>query len=78
MRFTYLEKVYKLGTVCVIDRKPRSAFSVKDKQLLLDMAAVVADEIRLFQLRLRLHSFFSRDDIPSPPSLGPRALRATR
>ena len=38
-------RVYKLGTVCVLDRAPHSAFTVKDKQLLLDVAAMVADEV---------------------------------
>ena len=41
--------MYKLGTVCAIDRKPRNVFTVKDKQILVDMAAVAADEIRLFR-----------------------------
>jgi hypothetical protein len=26
-------KVYKLGTVCVLDRAPRAHFSVRDKQV---------------------------------------------
>ena len=41
--------LYKLGTVCVLDCEPRMNFNVKNKQMLLDMAAIVADEIELFR-----------------------------
>ena len=39
--------VYKLGTVCVLDRSPHPVFSVTDKQLLLDVSALVTDELEL-------------------------------
>ena len=42
-------KVYKLGTVCVVDKVPRVSFSMRDKQFLMDMACIVADEIELFR-----------------------------
>jgi hypothetical protein len=43
------DQVVKLGTACVIDQKPRPVFNVKDKQLLLDMASIVADELELIR-----------------------------
>jgi hypothetical protein len=42
-------RVYNLGTVCVMDKDPRTTFNVKNKQLLLDMAVIVSDEIELFR-----------------------------
>ena len=36
---------HALGTLCVIDNKPRSDFSDEDKQILADMAATIMSEI---------------------------------
>ena len=33
IRVRHSGKVYKLGTVCVLDRAPRANFSVRDKQV---------------------------------------------
>lgn len=38
-------KVLNLGTICVLDRKPREKFDVRDKQLLIDLAAIVTNEL---------------------------------
>ncbi len=38
---------YKLGTLCLIDRKPRPEFSKRDEEILTDLAAVVVDEIEM-------------------------------
>ncbi|MCR9121328.1 MAG: PAS domain S-box protein [Phyllobacteriaceae bacterium] len=38
---------HKLGTLCLIDDKPRHDFSTRDKVLLTDLAAVVADQIEM-------------------------------
>ena len=45
----YKNEVFKVGTVCAIDRKPRASFSMQDKQLLLDMSKIVTDEIELYR-----------------------------
>ncbi|MDB5207377.1 MAG: multi-sensor hybrid histidine kinase [Flavisolibacter sp.] len=44
-------EAYNLGTLCIIDKKPR-VFSQKEKQILKDLAAVVMDEMEL-RLTLR-------------------------
>ena len=49
IKIRHAGKVYKLGTVCVLDRVPHSSFPVKDKQVLLDVASIVADEVELFR-----------------------------
>ena len=41
--------MFSIGTVCVIDTRPRPLFDIKEKQLLVDIAAVVGDEIELFR-----------------------------
>jgi PAS domain S-box-containing protein len=38
---------YKLGTLCLIDDKPRHDFSTQDQALLTDLAAIVADQIEM-------------------------------
>ncbi|MFO1060335.1 MAG: ATP-binding protein [Dongiaceae bacterium] len=38
-----------LGTLCIIDPAPREAFSPREEAVLLDLAALVADEIELRQ-----------------------------
>ena len=38
---------YKLGTICLIDKKPRHDFTEKNKQELKDLAAIVIDELEL-------------------------------
>ena len=40
-------KGYKLGTICLIDNKPRHDFTEKNKQELKDLAAIVIDELEL-------------------------------
>jgi hypothetical protein len=49
IKVTYEGKQYKLGMVCVTSTEPRTIFDLRDKQFLLDMAAIVADEIELFR-----------------------------
>jgi len=47
--YEFEEVTFKLGTICVIDQKPRPHFSVGDKQLLMDMSRIVTDELILFK-----------------------------
>jgi GAF domain-containing protein len=42
----------QIGTLCVIDTLPRRQFQISEKQILLDLAAVVIDEMEL-RLALR-------------------------
>ena len=49
IKITYEGKQYKLGMVCVASTEPRANFDLRDKQFLLDMASIVADEIELFR-----------------------------
>ena len=49
IKIIYEGKQYKIGMVCVTSKKPRATFDLCDKQFLLDMASIVADEIELFR-----------------------------
>ncbi|MGV0878087.1 EAL domain-containing protein [Martelella sp. FLE1502] len=41
---------HKLGTICLIDSKPRSAFTDEDRKLLADIAALIMDRFELRRL----------------------------
>lgn len=47
IKITYNNKVFNLGTVCVASTEPQTKFDLRDKQFLLDMASIAADEIEL-------------------------------
>jgi len=49
IKVTYQGKVYKIGMVCVMDKKPRVNFEQSDEHFLSDVASIVADEIQLFR-----------------------------
>ncbi len=38
---------YKLGTLCIVDDKPRQEFSDEEKALLTDLAAIVIDQLEM-------------------------------
>ena len=38
---------YRLGSLCAIDTVPHEEFDIKSKQILLDLASCVANEIKL-------------------------------
>jgi GAF domain-containing protein len=40
-------ELFRLGSLCAIDTVARPAFSLREKQALLDLAALVVDEIKL-------------------------------
>ncbi len=45
---------HNLGTLCVIDRKPRPALTPKEQQRLLTLANIVVDELELRRARLQV------------------------
>lgn len=45
-----------LGTLCIIDMKPRESFVGEDRTTLADLAALVSDELKLREAGLRLQS----------------------
>ena len=47
IKITYNDNVFNLGTVCVASTEPQTKFDLRDKQFLLDMASIAADEIEL-------------------------------
>lgn len=49
IKITHEGKTHKIGMVCVTSKEPRATFELCDKQFLLDMASIVADEIELFR-----------------------------
>jgi len=50
IKYTLNGKVYRLGTCCVVDTKPRGHMSMEDKQFMLDISGIVTDELNLFRL----------------------------
>ncbi len=53
-------KGFKLGTLCVFDRVPRS-ISIEQKELLHDLAAVVVDEMELHRTNIELTRLATTD-----------------
>jgi len=47
---------HRLGTVCLIDRRPHEGFSDGDKEALVDMAGVVMDELNLRRFAVDLNA----------------------
>lgn len=46
---------YALGTICLIDRQPRAAFSAAQREELAELAAIAADEFELRRAIQRAH-----------------------
>jgi len=46
---------YNLGTLCVIDRKPRPPLTAKERKRLATLAQLVMDELELRKARLEVH-----------------------
>lgn len=62
----------RLGTVCLIDNKPRSAFSENDRQNLSDLAALVMDRMEMYRLdhlRVTSQSRFENIAATSPDAI---------
>ncbi len=47
---------YRLGTVCLIDRKPHADFDASDREALADLAGVVMDELNLRRFAVDLNA----------------------